>query len=388
MRNNTPIRNAYFYDKNGLAKFGLTENTPISALPEEDRDKYPELYLDHYPALKYCVENPVEDLKKYFNNFVNHLNSPESEGRLTFTDEITDPIVNAKTIHPKHFGDDKKYVVIEAFEGDYENYNMMSALATDDIRAKGQKNKFMSVEEYYLSSKNKRLILHVLIKLCEKDGADYSKLPVYKRKHYIREAVFNIYGKFFECTTHRPIIPAMIYRLFGARKVYDTSAGWGDRMLAAMASGIDYTGVDPNVLLQDGHKFLIDTINPQQRARVITACAEMFNLADEVDGMYSSPPFFTLECYSMDKTQSINYRGYKNWLYKFLFKMLKKCIQCVKNDGFIAINIINWRDYNILDDMITHMTNVEKQKFHGFVWYRGGREGLQVSPIATFKVVK
>ena len=385
---NTTIKNAYFYDKNGLPKFGLTEDTLISTLPEEDVKKYPELYISKYPALADCVENPVEDLKKYFNNFVNHLNSPESEGRLTITDEITDAIVAAKTKHPKHFGDDMKYVVIEAFEGDYENFNMMSSLATDDIRAKGQKNKSMSVEKYYLSRKNKRLILHVLLKLCENDGVNYSDLPVYKRKYYIREAVFNIYGKFFECTTHRPIIPAMIYRLFGAKKVYDTSAGWGDRMLAAMALGIDYTGVDPNVRLIKGHKFLIDTINPQQSTKVITSCAEKFNPNDEFDGMYTSPPFYTLECYSNDKTQSINYKGFNSWMNDFLFKMLENCIQCVKNDGFIAINIINWRDYNILDSMITHMIDVKKQKFHGFIWYRGGKEGMQVSPIAVFKVVK
>ena len=47
------------------------------------------------------------------------------------------------------------------------------------------------------------------------------------------------------CNNFQVIITMNIYKYFKAKRILDSSAGWGDRLVAAITSGIEYVGVDP-----------------------------------------------------------------------------------------------------------------------------------------------
>jgi hypothetical protein len=60
-----------------------------------------------------------------------------------------------------------------------------------------------------------------------------------------------------------PSIAGMIYKHFDAQHVFDPFAGWGDRCIAAMAAGINYTGADSNTSLKPAYKKMIKFYWPE-----------------------------------------------------------------------------------------------------------------------------
>ena len=79
----------------------------------------------------------------------------------------------------------------------------------------------------------------------------------------MREAV---YSRVKECTNFKPSLAKHVIEFFGAKRVLDFSAGWGERMLGAMAAQVEeYLAFDPNLTLQAGHSLSLRTHGtPQQ----------------------------------------------------------------------------------------------------------------------------
>ena len=53
-----------------------------------------------------------------------------------------------------------------------------------------------------------------------------------------------------------------------ATKVLDFTAGWGARLIAAMALDIDYTGIDANKALKPGYDKIIKTLRPYSKSKI------------------------------------------------------------------------------------------------------------------------
>ena len=69
-----------------------------------------------------------------------------------------------------------------------------------------------------------------------------------------------MYNKSNMCNNFQVTIIMNIYSFFGAKRILDSSAGWGDRLVAAIASGTEYVGVDPNKCLKPLYKKIIKTL--------------------------------------------------------------------------------------------------------------------------------
>ena len=162
----------------------------------------------------------------------------------------------------------------------------------------------------------------------------------------MREAV---YSKVKECTNFKPSLAKHIISFFGAKKVLDFSAGWGERMLGAMAAGVEeYLAFDPNTTLQAGHSLALRTHGTAQQQQNFTIRYEPFessNLTSEdftADLVFTSPPFFNLEVYTTlehASGQSIqSHKGVTAWLVKFLFQALKKAWSCLSRGGHMALH--------------------------------------------------
>ncbi len=100
--------------------------------------------------------------------------------------------------------------------------------------------------------------------------------------------------------TMRPAAAACSYKKNKATKVLDFTAGWGARLIAAMAMDIDYTGIDANVALKPGYDKIIKTLQPYSKSKVkmIFKKAETVKISKiKYDFVFTSPPYEYLEVY-------------------------------------------------------------------------------------------
>jgi len=151
--------------------------------------------------------------------------------------------------------------------------------------------------------------------------------------------------------------------------VYDPSAGWGGRILGAMAvkddRPIHYVGTDPNTdhnipeLGITKYEYLADFFNTKTyRGNPFfgeTNTYEIFQLGSEVirdsekfqaykgqvDMIFTSPPYVGKEVYSDDETQSCHKFGssYEAWRDGFLRPTLETCFEWLKPNRFLCWNV-------------------------------------------------
>ena len=100
--------------------------------------------------------------------------------------------------------------------------------------------------------------------------------------------------------TMRPAAAACAYKKNKATKVLDFTAGWGARLVAAMAMDIDYIGIDANTALKPGYDKIIKLLKPYSKSKVkmIFKKAETVDISKlKYDFVFTSPPYEYLEVY-------------------------------------------------------------------------------------------
>lgn len=129
------------------------------------------------------------------------------------------------------------------------------------------------------------------------------------------------------------------------KKWLDISAGWGDRLLAAMSLNMDYTGYDPNVNLQPGHSQMITLFGDSNRHRVIYEPFETAQVYDPdqtgYDVVMTSPPYYTIEEYEPGQIgQSIvSYSEFNQWMVYFMFAALTNAWKNLKEGGYLILHL-------------------------------------------------
>ena len=130
----------------------------------------------------------------------------------------------------------------------------------------------------------------------------------------------------------------------------DTSAGFGSRMSAVLLSRHNYCGFDPNhelqIKLKDYLKWLRvhDVLEPTQRCGLYEQGSEIHKpeLDNLFDVSFTSPPYFNLETYYNDNSESTkNYNNYELWLEKFVKPTIDNTYKYLKIGGYAMINIKN-----------------------------------------------
>jgi hypothetical protein len=177
----------------------------------------------------------------------------------------------------------------------------------------------------------------------------------------------------------RPSTAKCIYELFGAKNILDFSSGWGDRLAGFMASEgtVSYTGIDPNDKLFEGYMEQIRTFNKGKKVNMINSPAEDVPDADlgGYDFIFTSPPYFNIERYNHDDTQSFKrYKKIDIWLENFLFPTIIKCWNSLEDGGIIAVNIgdvYSGHQINkICDPMNKCFSDLDGASYLGCIGYR------------------
>ena len=180
-------------------------------------------------------------------------------------------------------------------------------------------------------------------------GASYSlKLPQVGKK----ELRTMIGLRKYICAQFKPNVAKMFYDMNNAKTVLDFSMGWGDRLAGAFSSETveHYVGLDPR---KENHPFYeqqrdfynkhTSFFETPTKTNFYESPAEDFNYDeynDYFDVVFTSPPYFSVERYSHDDTQSwVRYKNINDWNKNFLHTTLGKIIPTVKKGGIIAINI-------------------------------------------------
>lgn len=121
-------------------------------------------------------------------------------------------------------------------------------------------------------------------------------------------------------------------------------------MLGALSSKNNYTyiGTDPNTetyqnLLALGDK--IEKVTKKENSfTVYDQGSEDLTLPKgSVDFIFSCPPFFALEKYSEESSQSYNkYKKYDDWLEQYVRPTIKNCFDMLKDNGLFGVDIMNF----------------------------------------------
>lgn len=175
-------------------------------------------------------------------------------------------------------------------------------------------------------------------------------------------------------TNFLPIRAKAIYERFCPKNgvIYDYSAGFGGRMLGALSSNNNYKyiAVQPNSdtyynLLQLGQ--IIETITKRKNSfQIYKQCSEQFIPKTKIDFAFSCPPFFDLQKYSNQPTQSIiKFPQYQDWLEYYVRPTIKNCYNSLKEQGIFAVDLMNYTRKNIKIYLIEDWIKIAQQE--GFI---------------------
>ena len=154
------------------------------------------------------------------------------------------------------------------------------------------------------------------------------------------------------CAQFKPNVAKVLYDKLGSKNILDFSAGWGDRLAGFYASETSeyYVGIDPrkeNHPIYNEQSEFYDThrsmFEPKKKVEFICSPAEEVDFTkykDTFDTVFTSPPYFNVERYSYDDTQSwVKYKEINEWNEQFLQKTLKNLWCSVKSGGYLLVNI-------------------------------------------------
>ena len=154
------------------------------------------------------------------------------------------------------------------------------------------------------------------------------------------------------CSQFKPNVAKIIYDMFEAETILDFSMGWGDRLAGFYASehGKHYVGLDPrkenHPIYEEQSEFYqkhLGFFEHERKCDFHCSPAEDFDfdpLHEYFDLVFTSPPYFSVERYSYDDTQSwVRYKDIDDWNKDFLHSTLGKLWSSVKKGGYVLINI-------------------------------------------------
>jgi len=165
--------------------------------------------------------------------------------------------------------------------------------------------------------------------------------------------------KFNPVTIYSPIMTKSIVKELNCKTIFDPCIGWGGRMIGTTCLGDDYhyTGCEPSNKTYEGLRNMIKDLNIESQVDIYHSPVEdiLDKLKDKrFDMCLTSPPYFDLEVYSHEDTQSINnYKTYDEWISKFIKPIIDfVCSHIDKYSCWSVKNIKTDKKYNLLDDVI------------------------------------
>ena len=307
---------------------------------------------------KYSNLKRTNELKyPYYNNFYNLTR----EKFLELVDNFKPKIINFLPPQIKNKESVEKYknryILIEENWDKNEELNNVTDFFTENCRIICRFGKYASPLEYWGKNKNN---------LLSESYKKYNKLDI----NFIRD---KIYERTKLCNNFRISVAITVLGFFNARKWLDISAGWGDRLIAAIAFDVQlYCAVDPNDCLHTEYKKIIDMLVPLEKKHKYILIKDGFETAKlpdtKFDLVFSSPPFFDLEIYSESEKDSLKkYSDVDRWYNEFLLKSLKKAYDYLEVNGHMVLYMGEGINTNYIKRMFDDISKI--MKYEGKIYY-------------------
>jgi hypothetical protein len=164
----------------------------------------------------------------------------------------------------------------------------------------------------------------------------------------------------------RPMVAAGIFRKFcppGGR-VVDFCSGYGGRLLAAIACGVAYVGIDAAAEQVGGCRQMADDLKEITSSPVVLSLGCATEMLERVESrsaelVFTSPPYFDKERYGDDALQSyMQFSSYRSWLVGFLAPAIRQSFGVLKTGGYLALNVADNRRFALAADTHAIMKKV------------------------------
>lgn len=193
----------------------------------------------------------------------------------------------------------------------------------------------------------------------------------------------------------RPTAAAVIYDRFCVHSTWDPCAGFGGRMLGAIASRnvARYVACDPASKTISGLRKMIGDL----AHLTSTACAVHKVPAEEYtpdrmafDLVFTSPPYGRTEIYSDEPTQSCNrYPIVAAWTEGFLRPVVQRAAYALRHRGWLLVNVANTRYHPTIVQDVGRIAGEEgfaQQQTILMEMSSVRRGGLKTEPILVFRL--
>ena len=154
-------------------------------------------------------------------------------------------------------------------------------------------------------------------------------------------------------TQFKPNVAKTIYQMTNAKKVLDTSCGWGDRLAGFFASDAEeYIGCDPNPNTYKQYLKQIETYNsflskPKKVTIYNTGAEDLpWDTIKDIDCAFTSPPYFSTERYNEGGEKQENqswfkFNEYDKWRDDFYLPVSINSFNSLSDKGHLFINIMD-----------------------------------------------
>jgi 16S rRNA G966 N2-methylase RsmD len=179
-----------------------------------------------------------------------------------------------------------------------------------------------------------------------------------------------------ECTQFKPTLFVTLLRFFKATNVLDTSAGWGDRLIAALATEVNYTGIDPAPALHGCYKEIIETLKSNSSAQTIKMIkngSEHVRLEpNSFDFVFSSPPYFKYELYNSAFVAETEEMSEERWLRHFMYPTLDNSWRALQMGKIMVLYLCNNPNFTTTAQIHQYVCKTLKGTFLGIIGSQSG----------------
>lgn len=294
-----------------------------------------------FPYQKYFMQSPQVLFDNLKQNHLEILHPKEYELRSYFP-KFKSYLINTSKLVDKNGRKVKKVISYALFrdqpttvvglQGEYNTIDVITDYFVEEIRLKTKRydQEYSVIDSWGIDS-----YLETIFTIALKAG-DITPKTLRSAIYYaIQEA-----GT-FQPSKARGLLEAVMGRNLVGKRWLDISAGWGDRLIAAMSLDMIYTGYDPNIELKKGHDEMIAMFGSPDKQKVIYQPFEKAEIEDMYDVILTSPPFFDVEDYAQGQEgQSIvSYPDFTKWTVHFLFASLLKAWDHLSEGGYLILHL-------------------------------------------------
>jgi hypothetical protein len=170
-------------------------------------------------------------------------------------------------------------------------------------------------------------------------------------------------------TVFRPTVARYLYEAFcpAGGRVWDCCAGYGGRVMGAVAAGVTYVGTDVDPLTVGGNTRLAHDLGATASVQVVCSPAEVFD-PGPVDFVFTSPPYFDQERYSHNEAQSWVQHGASlgEWVEGFLRPVVRTAYRVLSPGRFMALNVADVRRGRRVTPLVQAVLDTALQEGFGF----------------------